>query len=265
MSEAPPGRAILLTVAYDGARFSGFAPQTEQRTVFDTLLEGVRALDPSVETMRYASRTDAGVHARGQLVAFEAKNSIPPRGWVLGVNAHLPDDVAVRRAQEAPGGFQPRASRLGKRYRYRVMRDAVRDPLLDRYVWRLGGSLELDRARHEATSLLGTHDFRAFRSSADARDNTTRTLRRAELTEGVGGDPRLLDIVVEGDAFLHNMVRIVVGTLMDVAGGRLEPGAVVRAFESQRREDLGVTAPAHGLMLDEVFVQPTDEWGAAWP
>ena len=124
------------------------------------------------------------------------------------------------------------------------MRDAVRDPLLDRYVWRLGGPLELDRARAEATTLLGTHDFQAFRSSTDERKSTTRTIRRADLVEGMGGDPRLVDVVVEGDAFLHNMVRIVVGTLMDVAGGRLEPGAVARAFESQRREDFFGDRPA---------------------
>src|SRR5439155_10172095 len=100
---------------------------------------------------------------------------------------------------------------------------------------------------------------------SDARASTLRTIRRAEIVEGALDDARMLDVIVEGDAFLHNMVRIVVGTLMDVAGGRLEGGAVARAIASGRREDLGITAPAHGLLLDEVFVEPTSEWGAAWP
>jgi len=256
---------VLLTVAYDGARFAGFAPQPSQRTVHGELLTAVRALDDSVSELRYASRTDAGVHARGQLVALAPNKVIPPRGWVLGLDAHLPHDVAVRRAREVPRGFEPRASRLGKRYRYRIMRDAVRDPLMDGRAWRLGGSLDVGRARSEATLLLGTHDFRAFRSSSDARTSTIRSLRRAELVEGALDDARMLDVIIEGDAFLHNMVRIVVGTLVDVAMGRLEPGAVARAIASGRREDLGITAPAHGLCLDEVFVEPTPEWGAAWP
>jgi tRNA pseudouridine38-40 synthase len=256
---------VLLTVAYDGERFSGFAPQPSQRTVFGELLTAVRVLDDQVETLRYASRTDAGVHARGQLVAISPRTIIPPRGWVLGLDAHLPNDVAVRRAREVPKGFEPRASRLGKRYRYRIMRDAVRNPLLDRHAWRLGGAIDVERGRAEAALLLGTHDFKAFRSSADARTSTIRTIRRADVVESTLDDARMLDVIVEGDAFLHNMVRIVVGTIVDVAMGRLEPGAVVRAVASGRRDDLGVTAPAHGLTLDEVFVAPTDEWGAAWP
>lgn len=241
-------------MAYDGAAFVGFAPQREGRTVHGALLEAARALDDGVRTVRGASRTDAGVHARGQLVALDPTRVIPTRGWVLGMNAHLPADVAVRRAREVPRGFEPRASGGGKRYRYRIMRDSVRDPLFDRIAWRLGGKLDLDAARKEAAALLGTHDFRGFRSSSDERVETTRTIRRCELEEGDLGEERLLSIVIEGSAFLHNMVRIIAGTLVDVARGRLAAGAVLRAIASGNREDLGVTAPAQGLTLDEVLL-----------
>src|SRR5207248_664093 len=131
--------------------------------------------------------------------------------------------------------------------------DPVRDPHLERIAWRIGGRLDLAAARAEAATLLGTHDFRAFRSSSDERTETTRTITRVDLVEGAQGDPRLLSIVVEGTAFLHNMIRIVAGTLVDVAGGRLAPGACARALVSGARTDLGITAPAKGLALDEVF------------
>ncbi len=265
---APAGgvtSSILLTVAYDGAELSGFAPQPSVRTVSGELLQALRCLDPSVQTIRGASRTDAGVHSRGQIVAFDPERNIPTRGWVLGVNAHLPRDVAVRRARVVPRGYEPRASRLGKRYRYLVIRDPVRDPLLEHVAWRVGGRFDLDLARTEASALLGTHDFAAFRTASDPRLETHRTLTRAELVEGVRGDARLVELVIEGNAFLHNMVRIITGTLVDVAQGRLAPGAVARAIESLDRKDLGITAPAHGLVLDEVFVEPTAEWGESWP
>lgn len=257
--------SILLTVAYDGAALSGFAPQPEVRTVSGELLAALRALDPSITSIRGASRTDAGVHARGQIVAFDPERNIPPRGWVLGVNAHLPRDVAVRRARVVPHGYEPRASRLGKRYRYLVMRDPVRDPLLEHVAWRVGGRFDLELARAEASTLLGTHDFAAFRTASDPRVDTMRTLSRADLEEGALGDDRIVALVIEGTAFLHNMVRIIAGTLVDVAQGRIAAGAVKRAIASLDRRDLGITAPAHGLVLDEVFVAPNAEWGASWP
>lgn len=252
--------AILLTVAYDGASFHGFAPQREGRTVHGVLSAAARALDPSVTHLRGVSRTDAGVHARGQMVALDPTRAIPPKGWVLGMNAHLPADVAVRAAREVAPGFEPRAASRGKRYRYGVMVDRVRDPLSAARTWRIDPPFDLEAARNEARALLGTHDFRAFRSSADERVETVRTLGRADvLMSGT-----MVEVVVEGTAFLHNMVRIIVGTLVDVARGRLEPGAVERAIRSGRREDLGMTAPAHGLVLDEVFLE-IDAEGASWP
>lgn len=226
------------------------------------LTRAVRALDPDASTLRGASRTDSGVHARGQVVAFDPSRTIPCKGWVLGVNAALGSDVAVRSAREVEPGFEPRAKSRGKRYRYVLMIDRVRDPLIDTRAWRVDPPFDRALVETETRALLGTHDFRAFRSSADARTETVRTLSRVDLVNGP--DPRLLDVVVEGSAFLHNMVRIIVGTLVDIGRGRLRPGAVARALGSGDRSDLGMTAPAHGLFLDEVFldVEPS---GAAWP
>ncbi len=263
-TERPP--AILLTVTYDGAGFVGFAPQREGRTVHGVLTAAVRALDPGVSTLHGASRTDSGVHAHGQAVSFDPERRIPPKGWVLGVNANLPDDLAVRHAREVEPGFDPRARSRGKRYRYVLMIDRVRDPLVDRRTFRVEPPIDLPLARAEASTMLGTHDFRAFRTSTDPRIDTIRTLSRVDVVQGA--DPRLVEIVVEGSAFMHNMVRILVGTLVDVGRGRLKPGAAVRALASGARTDLGLTAPPEGLFLDEVFLDldgALAEGGASWP
>jgi tRNA pseudouridine38-40 synthase len=256
---------VLLTVAYDGGPFAGFAPQPGQRTVAGELLGAVRAVDPRVGEIRGASRTDAGVHAHGQRVAFDTSLDVPPRGWVLAVTRHLPREIAVRRAALVAPGFSPRFANRGKRYRYLVLRDRARDPFLEGRAWRstsFDGEGALGRARREAALALGTHDFAAFRSSADERTSTVRTLRSVDLSDDPG-DLRLLRIDVEGDAFLHNMVRILVGTLADVARGRLAEGAVARALASGDRRDAGITAPAEGLYLERVLLD--DEGAEPWP
>jgi tRNA pseudouridine38-40 synthase len=256
---------VLLTVAYDGGPFAGFAPQPGQRTIAGELLGALRAVDPHVREIRGASRTDAGVHAHGQRVAFDTALDIPPRGWVLAVTRHLPREIAVRRAALVDPGFSPRFTSHGKRYRYLIHRDAVRDPFLEGRVWRSASFADdaaVARARREATLALGTHDFAAFRASADVRTNTVRTVRAFEVSEDPG-DARLLRVDVEGNAFLHNMVRILVGTLADVARGRLPEGAIARALASRDRNDAGITAPGDGLYLMQVLLD--DEGQAAWP
>jgi tRNA pseudouridine38-40 synthase len=256
---------VLLTVAYDGRPFAGFAPQPAQRTIAGELLGALQALDPSIRELRGASRTDAGVHARGQRVAFDPTLSMPMRGWVLATARHLPQEIAVRRAAVVAEGFTPRFQSLGKHYRYLLLRDAVRDPFLDGRAWKLEGLRDpgaLALLEREAQDCDGTHDFAAFRSSGDARVNTVRTLRAVRVSEDPA-DARLLRVDVEGDAFLHNMVRILVGTLVDVARGRLEPGAIRRALLSRRRADAGITAPPDGLYLEHITLR--DEGSEAWP
>jgi tRNA pseudouridine38-40 synthase len=259
-----PTRGVLLTVAYDGRPFAGFVIQPGQRTVAGELLGALRAIDPQIREVRGASRTDAGVHARGQRVAFDTVAPLPMRGWVLATARHLPDEIAVRRAAEVSVGFIPRFESVAKRYRYLILRDLVRDPFLCGRAWRIGGLTRaaIDLAAAEAETAVGTHDFGAFRSSADERTNTVRTIRRVE----VGVDPadaRLVRIDVEGDAFLHNMVRILAGTIMDVARGRLAKGAIARALGSRDRRDAGVTAPAGGLYLEQV--QLREDGAEPWP
>jgi tRNA pseudouridine38-40 synthase len=254
--------AVLLTVAYDGTLFHGFAPQPGQRTVYGELLDAVRKLDPSVTGLRGVSRTDGGVHARGQRVAFDPQHAIAPRGWALGLARHLPHDLSIRSAALAPAGYDPRAHSVAKHYRYTLLIDTCRDPFLEAYAWRLATDFDLELARAPAAALLGTHDFAAFRSSADMRTSTERTLYEVTL-ERAAHDPRLVLIDVRGSAFLHNMVRIIAGSLADLGRGRLARGAFERAFASAAREDLGVTAPPQGLCLQSVQLDP--DGTAQWP
>jgi len=194
----------LLSVAYDGAGFAGWARQPKGRTVEEILAGAILAVDPAASAPRGTSRTDAGVHAEAQPVAFDAALPIEPRGWVLAINANLPDDVAVRSARAVPAEYAPRFASRGKRYRYRLLLDVVRDPNARARTWRVGWTLDLERMRREGERLVGRHDFAAFRTSSDERKETTRTLTRVSVERE---SERVVAIVVEGDAASIARVR----------------------------------------------------------
>lgn len=253
---------VLLTVAYDGKTFSGFARQPNARTVAGELDGAVRAIDEHASEVRGASRTDAGVHARGQVVAFDTDKPLKPRSWVLALGQHLPSELSVMRAARVDPGYDPRAHARQKTYRYVLLRSSVRDPFWEGRAWRLKERLNQPIMLTEARALLGEHDFVAFRSSADERPNTRRRIVRVEL-RALAGDRRCLELEVTGTGFLHRMMRIIAGTLVDVGRNRLAAGAIERAFESGQRSDLGVTAQPDGLYLERVELDDIGRDG--WP
>lgn len=261
-SGAPAERfGVLLTVAYDGRPFSGFARQPHARTVAGELDGAVRAMDPRASLVRGASRTDRGVHAHGQVVAFDTDKDIEPRGWVLGITRHLPEQIAVVRAARVEVGFEPRFEAAFKTYRYLLLHSDVRDPFLEGRAWRITHRLNHELLIRESEDLVGEHDFRAFRASVDERKTTVRRLVRVQV-RNARGDERCTEIVVRGNGFLYRMMRIITGTLVDVASGRLPPGAFQRALKSGARGDLGMTAPADGLYLEQVELRKSgsDPW-----
>lgn len=256
---------VRLVVAYDGTDFSGFQIQKSVRTVQGVLNEAVQELGRASK-VRGASRTDAGVHASGQICAFDTDRLLPPRGWVMQLNGRLPDDVSVRAAEPCEPGYQPRFDAERKLYRYRVYTGLARDPLRHRTAWYLGLGLArrdlptrdddvrsfLDVPAMEAAARLleGRHDFRAFKAESDDRENTVRTLFRVGILPGFAGDLDSLAIEVEGDAFMKNMVRILAGTLLDVGRGKRAPSEIPAMLGPEaRRKDAGPTAPARGLTL----------------
>jgi tRNA pseudouridine38-40 synthase len=264
---SPQRSGVLVKVAYEGTKFSGWASQKDARTrtVEDALRGAILALDPKAEGPRGTSRTDAGVHAEGQLAAFDTTLTMPPRGWVLTLNQHLPDDVAVRSAQLVPNGFFPRFASKKKRYRYDLLLDKVRDPLLCNRTWRIGYDMDMERFEREAGSIVGTHDFVAFRAAGDERDDTVRTIHAVEVKGAVAEDPRRWSFTIEGTAFLYNMVRILVGTLVDVARGHLPEGTIGRAIAGRDRAIAGQTAPGHGLTLESIDLALPEGAGERWP
>jgi tRNA pseudouridine38-40 synthase len=252
LSPRGEARGFLLSVAYDGRTFHGFAPQPGQRTVAGELLGALRAIDPKIAAVRGASRTDAGVHALDQRVSFDASRDFPVEAWTHGTARHLPDELAIRAAWSVAAGYDPRSHSRAKTYRYDLVADPRRDPFVVGRAWRLpdlASDGAIERAREEASLAVGEHDFAAFRGALDQRTNTVRRLSRVEVVRSAT-DPRLVSVFVRGDAFLYNMVRILVGAIVDVGRGRLAPGAISRALASKDRRDLGITAPPDGLYLE---------------
>ncbi len=249
-----------MIVSYDGAAFAGYARQPEQRTVQGVLEAAVSGMNGVPTDVRAAGRTDAGVHAMAQRVAFDPSREIPVRGWVKGLNASLPEDLVVLDADVRARGYNPRFDAVDKTYRYLLQVREHRDPLWRARAWWLGagrqrreGGLDLDAMRAAAGSWIGSHDFRAFRAADDDREQSVRTMLAIDVIEGWANEPSLLAIEVTGSAFMKNMVRIMAGTLVEVGRGKLSVAdAAALVVPGARREDAGTTAPAHGLTLVQV-------------
>ena len=272
--------ATLLRLAYDGTDFHGFARQDgggdrsrAHRTVQGELERALSRLYKQALLTRGASRTDAGVHARGQVVGFDPPFEIPLHGLLLGLAAQLPRDVVALAAWEAqsPDGvpLNPRFHNLGKLYRYRIRVTALRDPLTERYEWHLPRPLELEPMREAAQRLIGEHDFGGFRAADCQAKTTVRRLRSIELRARTLAeiDPlaadvgridapealAVIEIDVRGDAFLKNMVRILVGTMVAVGRGQFGLERLDELLGEGDRTRAGQTAPARGLTLVEVL------------
>ena len=242
-------RNLRLTIEYDGTDFSGWQRQTGQRTVQGTLEEKIQEFIGEAVEVRGAGRTDAGVHAEGQVGHVMVVSRIPVVGFLRGLNTILPPDVVVADVTEAGLAFDARFSARGKVYRYRIWNHAVRSPKYARTSWHVRSPLDLHAMRTAASYLCGQHDFRGFRASDCDRRNTVRVIRRFEISR----QGAIVDIEVEATAFLKNMVRILAGTMADLGRGRLDIARVLHVLEGGDRTAGGVTAPARGLTLMRVI------------
>ena len=247
-------RRIHLIVEYDGTAYAGWQRQANAMTVQEKLERAILKLTGEELCVSGASRTDAGVHALGQSAHFDTESRIPADKFSFALNTMLPPDIRVTRSEEVPPEFHARFSTKGKRYRYLFHAAPHAGALTRNTHAHVIYPLDVERMQAEAQDLVGTHDFAAFAASGSVVKDTVRTIDRAEVTSE-GSEIRL---IVEGSGFLYNMVRIIAGTLIGVGSGKLEPGAFRRAIASGDRLDLGITAPAHGLTLMEVFYDPDD-------
>jgi tRNA pseudouridine38-40 synthase len=242
-------RQIRLVVEYDGTSLCGWQRQANGPTVQGHLEAALAKLLSHEAPVIGASRTDAGVHARGQVASFRTARPIPLHGIRRGLNSLLPRQIAVRDAAEVPDDFHPRFSATGKHYRYTILARPDRSPRWRDRAWHQAEPLSIEAMVAAAAPLLGEHDFAAFRAAGCAATTTTR---RIEAIEVSAPDPELLVLDVRGNAFLRNMVRILVGTLVEVGAGRRPPSQVAEILASRDRILAGITAPAHGLELMEV-------------
>jgi tRNA pseudouridine38-40 synthase len=244
-------RTLKLTVEYDGTNYVGWQRQAAGTSI-QGLLEGALArIEGRAVAVHGAGRTDAGVHALGQVASVELRTGLPEGTLTRALNAVLPPDVRVRLVQAADVSFHARFSARSKTYEYRLVNAPVISAFLYRYAWHVSHAVDTAAMREAAAWLVGTHDFAAFQASGSAVATTARTVHALVIEEGADRD-RPLVIRVTGDGFLRHMVRTIVGTLIEVGSARREPASMRSTLLSRDRAQAGATAPAHGLFLTQV-------------
>ena len=236
-------------VEYDGTDLHGWQRQKNGPTVQQHLEEALGKLLGHDVVVTGASRTDAGVHARGQVASFWTERTIPVHGIQRATNAMLPSGIAIRIATEAPETFHPRLSATGKHYCYTLLVRPERSPRWCRYAWHHPEPLSIPAIAEAARALHGEHDFSAFRSAGCTAQTTTRRIDAIAVDQP---DPERIAIHIRGNAFLRQMVRIIVGTLTEVGTGKRATAEVGQILAGRDRTKAGITAPPNGLELVEV-------------
>jgi len=239
-----------LVLSYDGTRYVGWQLQANGPSIQAEVERALETLHKQPVRVTGAGRTDAGVHALGQVASFAVERPLPVTAYVKGMNAHLPDDVAVREAEVREEPFDARRDARGKRYRYRIENLPTRSPLTRLQAWQVFRPLDVAAMQAAAAPLLGRHDFGAFRAADCEAAHAVRELRRLDvLVQGDG----CIEVVAEATAFLKHMVRNLVGTLVEVGLGARPAASMGDLLATRDRNLAGRTAPPQGLLLDEVF------------
>lgn len=241
---------VKLVLEYDGTNYVGWQIQPNGPSVQGRVQKALAELFGESVPVMAAGRTDSGVHARGQVVAFDAPRVLPMKAYWMGLNGLLPDDIAVVKAEEVRPDFDPRRWSEGKRYRYLVSNRRTRAPLRRFTHWEVFQPLSIDAMQTASRSLLGKHDFTSFRGAECQAATAVRELRKVEVSGTVGDE---IAFVFEGTAFLRHMVRNLVGTLMEVGRQRQQAPWVAEVLAARDRTRAGPTAPPQGLSLEEVF------------
>jgi tRNA pseudouridine38-40 synthase len=244
-----------IVLSYDGAGLVGWQRQANGVSVQGLLEDVLRVLDERDVTVIGAGRTDAGVHALGQVAAFSLARDRDPATLLRALNAHLPPTVRALDAAIVPASFHPQFNARAKVYRYRISNADALSPFERGRVWHVPGPLDIDAMRAAAPALEGRHDFAAFQAAGSDVETTVREMfssRIADCGSRIGMESALLCYDVTGDGFLRHMVRIIVGSLVEIGRGRQPAGWLARVLASRDRTAAGPTAPPHGLFLVRV-------------
>lgn len=248
---------VKMEIQYDGTKYAGFQRQKNILTVQEALEDALQKLLKHSVTVRAAGRTDAGVHARGQVIAFDTVSPIPPHRIPKGLIGLLPEDIIVNYAKQVAFDFDPVKDATSKTYCYRIWRSKRLSILAHRYVLWYPGNLDYDLMVREALEFEGTRDFANFRALGSSAKTTVRSVKRARLVRKdlEGQQDVLWEFWITADGFLYRMIRLMVGTLLDIGRGYLPPGTVraaLEAAESKTRFKIGKCAPGKALCLEKV-------------
>jgi tRNA pseudouridine38-40 synthase len=252
-------RNVRLTLAYDGTAYAGWQVQRGQKTLQQVLETALEKITGQPVRVIASGRTDAGVHALGQVVAFRTESRLPADVLRRALNAELPHDVAVLNAADVPECFHPIRDALRKRYRYVIHDGPVRDVFRRRFCWQYGKRLDEAGMARAARTLVGTHDFKSFETTGAERKDSIRTIYQLQVERGRGAESDLVTIDVEADGFLYNMVRAIVGTLVEVGRGAEQDAWVADVLAAADRRRAGPNAPPQGLFLVRVDYEEKDD------
>jgi tRNA pseudouridine38-40 synthase len=244
---------IAIGLEYDGTDFVGWQIQREGRSVEGVLAAAVGAVADEQLIVHGAGRTDAGVHANQQVAHFDTTARRTDRQWLLGVNSHLPPDVAIRWVHEVPRDFDARRSALRRRYRYSILQQATRPALARSRVWWIREPIDAGAMTAASLHWLGEHDFSAFRAAGCQAKSPVRRLMAVRIARAGRPDGVAFAIEFTANAFLQHMVRNLVGTLVEIGRGDLTPTAALAMLASRDRRQAGVAAPPGGLTLVDVL------------
>ena len=248
-------RNLLFTIEYDGSEFHGWQRQPDQPTVQGTIEKVLSKLFRQPVEIDGTSRTDAGVHAMGQRATYAGEFGIPTDRILFAANNMLPGSIHISKVEEVPAGFHARFDAVGKTYLYVIHNTPQRNVFERNYCWYVEQSLDVSAMKSAADSFVGTHDFKSCQATGGPEKQTTvRTISALDIKQ----DGHKITIDVTGDGFLYNMVRIIVGTLMEVGLGRIKPDRISDILESKDRSRAGRTAPPQGLYLVQVYYERKD-------
>lgn len=241
-------RNVRLTIEYEGTNYAGWQWQKNANTVQETLAHAVRKVLGEDVKIHGAGRTDAGVHALGQVANFKTYSAIPAKQLLRAINFYLPQDITIKDVANMEDSFHARYSATSKVYRYTVLNDWLRTSLNRNFCYVFGFPLDLSKMMTAAQYLIGAHDFTSFTTKALDDKDRIRTIKNLAIQK----EGKYIYFVVEADGFLYKMVRTIVGTLLEIGRGKMDVPLIIKLLETGNRDDAGPTVPAKGLCMKEV-------------